>query len=75
MQRYAFKDGKSSKFWQIEQRCTELHIGWGKTGSAGQSQVKGFDSEAKAAAAKDKVVKEKTSCSFSTRCTRRSQGE
>ena len=60
MQRYEFSDGKSNKFWQIEQQGSDLHIAWGKVGTAGQSQVKGFDSEAKAQAAKDKLVKEKT---------------
>ena len=60
MQRYTYDDGKSSKFWHVEQRGTALHVGWGKAGTAGQSQVKVFDSEAKAAAAKDKLVKEKT---------------
>ncbi len=60
MQRYEFSDGKSNKFWQIEQHGSDLHIAWGKVGTAGQSQVKGFDSEAKAQTAKDKLVKEKT---------------
>ena len=60
MQRYTYDDGKSSKFWHVEQRGTALNVGWGKAGTAGQSQVKVFDSEAKAAAAKDKLVKEKT---------------
>ena len=60
MQRYEFNDGKSSKFWQIEQVGSELHISWGKIGTSGQSQVKDFDTEAKATAAKDKLVKEKT---------------
>ncbi len=60
MQRYEFNDGKSSKFWQIEQIGAELHISWGKIGTSGQSQVKDFETEAKATAAKDKLVKEKT---------------
>ena len=60
MQRYEFNDGKSSKFWQIEQQGPELHIAWGKIGTNGQSQVKTFDSDAKAQAAKDKLIQEKT---------------
>ncbi len=60
MQRYEFNDGKSSKFWQIEQSGAELHIGWGKIGTAGQNQVKCFDDEAKATAARDKLIAEKT---------------
>ncbi|ARU05184.1 hypothetical protein CCO03_11230 [Comamonas serinivorans] len=60
MQRYEFNDGKSSKFWQIEQQGHELHIAWGKIGTQGQSQVKSFDDEAKAQVARDKLIKEKT---------------
>ena len=60
MQRYEFDDGKSSKFWQVEQIGAELHISWGKIGTAGQSQVKNFDDAAKATAAKDKLIAEKS---------------
>ena len=60
MQRYEFDDGKSSKFWQVKQSGAELHIGWGKIGTVGQSQVKTFDDEAKATSARDKLVAEKT---------------
>ena len=60
MERYEFSDGKSNKFWQIEQIGAELHISWGKIGTSGQSQVKDFDSDAKAEAAKAKLIKEKT---------------
>ena len=60
MQRYEFSDGKSNKFWQIEQVGAELHIAWGKIGTAGQSQVKAFDDAAKAAVAKAKLIAEKT---------------
>ena len=60
MQRFEFNDDKSSKFWQIEQRGSELHIAWGKLGTNGQSQVKNFDGDAKAEAAKAKLIAEKT---------------
>ena len=60
MQRYEFNDGKSSKFWQIEQVGAELHISWGKIGTSGQSQVKDFESAALADAARLKLIAEKT---------------
>ena len=60
MERYEFSDGKSNKFWQIEQQGAELHIAWGKIGTNGQSQVKDFDSETKAHVAKAKLIAEKT---------------
>jgi predicted DNA-binding WGR domain protein len=60
VQRYEFNDDKSSKFWQIEQQGSELHIAWGKIGTQGQSQVKAFDDAAKAEAAKAKLIAEKT---------------
>ena len=60
MQRYEYSDGKSRKLWQIEQTESELHIRWGKLGTAGQSQVKHFDDAAKATAAMDKLIAEKT---------------
>ncbi|ARU04871.1 hypothetical protein CCO03_09440 [Comamonas serinivorans] len=60
MQRYELSDGSSNKFWQIERQGSELHISWGKIGTNGQSQVKAFDSAAKAEAARDKLIKEKT---------------
>ena len=60
MQRYEFDDGTSSKFWQVEQVGAELHVSWGKIGTAGQSQVKSFDDAAKATAARDKLIAEKT---------------
>ena len=60
MQRYEYSDGKSRKFWQIEQTESELHISWGKLGTAGQSQIKHFDDATKATAAKDKLIAEKT---------------
>ena len=60
MQRYEYSDGKSRKFWQIEQAESELLIRWGKLGTAGQSQVKQFDDDAQATAAMDKLIAEKT---------------
>ena len=60
MRRYTFSEGTSHKFWQIDQQGPDLHIAWGRVGTGGQSQVKHFDSEADAAAAAARLVKEKT---------------
>ncbi|MCP4132283.1 MAG: WGR domain-containing protein [bacterium] len=43
-----FIEGSSSKFWHIEQKGNTLHIAYGKTGTAGQTQRKELDSEIKA---------------------------
>lgn len=40
-----FNDGKSSKFWRIEQEGNAFTVTYGKTGSAGQSQNKQFANE------------------------------
>ncbi len=60
MRRFELVDGSSSKFWQIEREGSKLTIQWGKIGTAGQSQVKDFPSDAKALAERDKLVTEKT---------------
>lgn len=58
--RFEFEEGGSAKFWELEQLGSDLHIGWGKRGTKGQSQVKSFASEAKADQAAQKLIKEKT---------------
>lgn len=61
MRRFELVDGTSSKFWEIQQAAdAALHIRWGRIGTAGQSQTKSFADDAKAQAAMDKLVKEKT---------------
>lgn len=57
--RFEFKDGGSSKFWEVRQQGAELHIGWGRIGTAGQSQTKSFADGAAATAAMSKLVAEK----------------
>ena len=59
-QRFEMIEGGASKFWEIELVGSELHIAWGKIGTAGQSQVKSFGDEAAARAQEAKLVKEKT---------------
>lgn len=58
--RFECVDGKSSKFWEIEQVGTDLNIRWGRIGTGGQEQTKSFDTDAKATVALGKLVTEKT---------------
>ncbi|MBL8300055.1 MAG: DUF4132 domain-containing protein [Rhodanobacteraceae bacterium] len=60
MRRFEFSDGASSKFWEIGQDEAELQIRWGRIGTQGQSQTKSFADAAKARAALDKLIAEKT---------------
>ncbi|MBN3729248.1 WGR domain-containing protein, partial [Burkholderia sp. Ac-20379] len=60
MRRFELIEGKSSKFWEVEPAGSDLNLRWGRIGTAGQSQTKSFADEAKARAALDKLVKEKT---------------
>ena len=60
MRRFEFCEGLSNKFWEIEQAGSELHVSWGKIGTAGQKQTKSHADEGKASAAMDKLVREKT---------------
>ncbi|MCC6623449.1 MAG: WG repeat-containing protein [Deltaproteobacteria bacterium] len=58
--RLTFTEGASAKFWEIEIRGVELHIAWGKLGTAGQSQVKALASPEAAAKEAAKLIAEKT---------------
>jgi len=60
MRRFELTEDKSSKFWEIDHQGTDLHIHWGRIGTAGQSQTKTFADEAKASAAYNKLIAEKT---------------
>ena len=57
----AYSDGKSDKFWEIEQNDTNVQVRWGRAGATGQSQEKQFGSAAEAAAfvAKQTAAKRK----------------
>jgi predicted DNA-binding WGR domain protein len=59
MRRFEYRDGKSAKCWTIELRRREFTVSFGKIGSAGQSQLKQFTTEAAARKAYDKLVAEK----------------
>ncbi|NHZ97287.1 DUF4132 domain-containing protein [Massilia sp. CCM 8734] len=60
MRRFELSDDVSSKFWQVDQEGNDLHIGFGKIGSAGQRQCKNYADEAMASAAMEKLIREKT---------------
>lgn len=60
MRRFEFSEGASNKFWEIARNGTDLDIRWGRIGTQGQSQTKSFADAAKASAALDKLVAEKT---------------
>ncbi len=60
MRRFEFSDGTSNKFWQIAQEGSDLHIQWGRIGTAGQSQTKEHGSDGAAKAEHDKLIAEKT---------------
>lgn len=60
MRRFEFAEGASNKFWEIAQEDADLQIRWGRIGTQGQSQTKNFADAAKAKAALDKLVAEKT---------------
>ncbi|MDR3004307.1 MAG: DUF4132 domain-containing protein [Acidovorax sp.] len=65
MRRFELVEGTASKFWEIEQNDSDLNIAWGRIGTAGQSQTKSFADAAKALAALNKLVKEKTAKGYS----------
>jgi len=58
--RLTFTEGTSAKFWEVEVRGAELHIAWGKLGTAGQSQVKALASPEAAAKEAQKLIADKT---------------
>lgn len=57
--RFELVEDGSSKFWEVTSEGRSFQVSWGKIGTAGQSQIKSFDDEAKAAVALAKLVKEK----------------
>jgi predicted DNA-binding WGR domain protein len=57
--RYEFTEGRSSKFWEIVLEGRKFRVGWGRIGTAGQTQTKSFKTPDAARAAHDKLVAEK----------------
>lgn len=60
MRTFEFKEGKSAKFWNIELNGNAFTVTYGRLGTAGQTQTKTFADAAKAQAAHDKLIAEKT---------------
>ncbi|EMO65006.1 WGR domain protein [Leptospira borgpetersenii serovar Pomona str. 200901868] len=54
-----YKDDKSDKFWNIEVSGTSFTVTYGKTGTAGQTSVKDFDTEEKCLKEVQKLLSEK----------------
>jgi uncharacterized protein (TIGR02996 family) len=59
MRTFEFKDGRSSKFWNIELNGREFTVTYGRIGAKGQTQTKSFANDAEALKARDKLVAEK----------------
>lgn len=59
MRHFIYQDGKSHKFWAVEQQGNKLHISWGKIGTNGQNQVKSFADAAATEKAELKLIAEK----------------
>jgi len=59
VRRFECEDG-ASKFWEVRIDGDQLHIGWGKLGTGGQSHTKSFPSAEKAKSEQDKLIAEKT---------------
>lgn len=59
MRSFTYSDAKSNKFWEIDLQGRQFTVRFGKTGAAGQTQVKEFADEAAARREHDKLVAEK----------------
>jgi predicted DNA-binding WGR domain protein len=64
--RLEYNDGKSSKFWQVERKGSELHLRWGRIGTDGQSKVKKCASVDAARDEEKKLIKSKTTKGYGT---------
>lgn len=56
---FQFKDDKSDKFWNIELNGDSFAVNYGRSGTAGQTKEKTFESAAKAQAEHDKQIASK----------------
>jgi superfamily I DNA and/or RNA helicase/predicted DNA-binding WGR domain protein len=54
-------EGNSKKFWEVAVRLNKMVVRYGRFGSKGQILLKTFDSNAKAASEKEKLIREKLS--------------
>ncbi|NHZ36604.1 WGR and DUF4132 domain-containing protein [Massilia rubra] len=60
MRRFECCEGASNKFWEVGQDGCDVHVRYGKVGTAGQGQTKTHPDHATAVAAIDKLIREKT---------------
>jgi DNA ligase-1 len=58
--RFELVDGKSSKFWEVSLRGSEMEVRFGRIGSDGQTKTKSFSSPDEAAREADELIAEKT---------------
>lgn len=61
MRRFEFKDGSSSKFWEVTVSGNKLTVRFGRIGSAGQEKLKTFGTPVLAQKEQDKLIAEKQS--------------
>lgn len=59
MPRYEFKEGSSSKFWEITLSSNTFTTRWGRIGTNGQEKSQTFDTSAEAKKEYEKLVREK----------------
>ncbi|HZI15486.1 MAG TPA: WGR domain-containing protein [Myxococcus sp.] len=59
MPRYEFKEGSSSKFWEITLNANSFTTRWGRIGTAGQEKTQTFDNSVDARKEYEKLVREK----------------
>jgi predicted DNA-binding WGR domain protein len=57
--RFEFVGGNSAKFWQVSTTACEMTARWGRLGTDGQSQTKGFPSTEAAEKEADKLIGQK----------------
>ena len=57
--KFEFDDGRSSKFWHIEQKAKIQTVWYGRKGTNGQTKSKSFDTPALAKASVEKLIEEK----------------
>jgi len=57
---FELREGTSDKFWEISLNGTSHTVRYGRVGTDGQSKTKEFDTEQKALASCEKLIKQKT---------------
>lgn len=60
MKRYEYTEGRSTEFWEIEQRANRVFVRWGRVGGKTKEQTTSCGSVAKATEVHDALVRDKT---------------